>query len=213
MTKKLIVRILLGYVGLHVAVLVGLVVFGLLTGKFDREKLKQYKATWQGEKLVAYVPEPEVKEVKETPEDTKARIEKSLFENELKTRELEKEGLNWKNLMTMVQQARAKLEKDQAEFATKQKAFYDEVEKHNKTVKSEGFQKALKNYSTMKSKLVKDDFMEMPDDEVVRYLAEMKSDIATDILNTFKTDNEQNRRVILLRKLKDYKSVAIKGSN
>ena len=38
---------------------VGLVGYGLATGRFDAEKQEQYFATWRGEKLVTPAPEVE----------------------------------------------------------------------------------------------------------------------------------------------------------
>ncbi|MBI9017102.1 MAG: hypothetical protein JEZ07_07575 [Phycisphaerae bacterium] len=208
MGKKLLIA--LGVlVSLHVVALVGLAIVGLVGGKFDHEKMKQYIATWNGEILVPYVEEVKVEEVVESPQDAKARIAKAQFDNEMMTRDLEKNTQNLQNLQFAVEQARIQLAKEQEKFIAERDAFENKIAEHNDKVKSEGFQKALKYYSNIKSKLVKEDFMVMPEDEVVRYLGEMKADIATEILNNFKAPNEQAKRVLLQKMLNDYKTIEV----
>ena len=46
--------------------------------------------------------------------------------------------------------------------------------------------------------------MKMDDSDVVRYLAAMKSETATNILNQFKTIDEKAKRIRLMKMLEQY---------
>ena len=61
----------------------------------------------------------------------------------------------------------------------------------------------------MKPKLVKEDFMQMSDTEMVRYISEMKSDVATKVLEQFKTPEEQLKRQGVMKLLETVQVVKL----
>ena len=99
--------------------------------------------------------------------------------------------------------AQNKVEKERLQLAQLEAEFTQTNQQARDHARAAGFQKALKSYSNMKPKLVKDDFMRMTDAEAVRYLAAMKPDVATAILEKFKTTSEQQTRLRLIRLLEN----------
>jgi hypothetical protein len=61
--------------------------------------------------------------------------------------------------------------------------------------------------------LVKDDFMSLDEDTVVRYLAAMKPYNATKILEKFSAPAEQTTRVRLIEKLKQHGVIDLDNNN
>ena len=165
----------------------GFLGYGLATGRLDAEKRAQYAAIWQGEKLVRYVePEAVVEEDTETPQAAKARISSAQEEREFFSRALQRQIQVLNNMKVSISAAQAKLDKDLSGLKVKRQAFDDMLAQQNAAAQEKGFLKALKSYSSMNPKLVKNDFMEMDEKETVRYLAAMKSGTVTEILSKFK---------------------------
>jgi len=191
---KLILTILLVLFLVNCLAMLGVLGYGGVTGRLDAAKRAQYLATWRGEKLI---PEPEdagVTEETEAPQAAGVRIAALEEQREMTSREVQRDIQLLRTQQNTLAMERDKLQKDIAEWQVKETAFEKKVAEYNQTVQEEGFLKALKNYSQMKPKLVKDDFMQMSDREMVRYISEMKSDVATRILEQFKTPEELLKR-------------------
>jgi len=197
----------------NVLALLGLVGYGAATGRFSQDKMDQYMATWQGEKLVPYVEEEEVVVTEETPQAAAARIESARIDREELGRNIQLQLQLLKNKQFTLVQARSKLEKDIDGFKVEQEEFQAELDRQNRLAREERFLRVLKNYSGMSPKLVKDDFMQMNEQDVVRYLAAMKSNVATDILSKFKTPQEKAKRVKLLKLLEKHKVIQVTKAN
>ena len=201
---KMILSVLLVVLALHCLALLGFLGYGLATDRFDDEKRVQYLATWQGEKLVP-PPPIEVVEVKEeSPQEASSRIQAAQQEREILTREMRMFAQLLRNKEVALQDAQARLEKDLKVLRSELEQFDARVGQHKKMAQEESFRKALKNYSSMKPKYTKDDFMKMDEKDVVRYLSEMKSATATAILEQFKTPQEQDKRLKLMKMLEQY---------
>ena len=195
---KIFVTILL----VHSLAIIGLCGFGLVTGRFDSDKRAQYLATWRGETLVPPTEQVEVVEETESPQQASLRIENAEQEIEIGNRQIERNIEVLRSMQTTIKESRIQLQKDRQRLGIEKDAFDTQFADYNQKAKEEGFRKALKNYSQMKPKLVKEDFMKMQDEQVVRYLAQMKADVATKILEKFKTPQEQQKRLAVMELLK-----------
>ena len=105
--------------------------------------------------------------------------------------------------------ANLKLYKDIKQLQTDKLAFDDQMNQYNEQVQSEGFQKSLQAYSKIKPESAKTDFMQMSDDEVVRYLSNMKPDVVTQILDRFRTPEEMDKRLKLMRLLEKHQVISL----
>jgi|GEM_PF-989137 len=206
---KLIFIILITVLLVHSLAILGLFGYGAATGHFDAEKREQYLATWRGEKLV---PEPEEKETvteAEAPQESGARIALLEVQREIITRETQRDIQLLRSRQETLTMEREKLAEDIQALQEREVSFQKMVDEYNQKAQEEGFRKALKNYSQMKPKMVKDDFMQMEDADVVRYLGEMKSEVATKILEQFKTEQEQQKRLAVMSLLEEYRVVKL----
>jgi len=205
----MILTILLALFLVNCLAVLGVLGYGAATGRFDAENRAQYLATWQGEKLI---PEPEdtgaVAET-EAPQEAGVRIAALEEQREMTSREVQRDIQLLRSQQNTLAMERDKLQKDIDELQVKEVAFEKKMAEHNQKVQEEGFLKALKNYSQMKPKLVKEDFMQMTDMEMVRYISEMKSDIATKILEQFKTPEEQLKRQDVMKLLETIQVVKL----
>ena len=206
---KMILTILLALFLVNCLAVLGVLGYGAATGRFDAEKRALYLATWQGEKLI---PEPEdsgVAEETEAPQESGLRIAALEEQREMTSREVQRDIQLLRSQQNTLTMERDKLQKDIDELQVKETAFEEKMAEHNQKVQEEGFLKALKNYSQMKPKLVKEDFMQMSDMEMVRYISEMKSDVATKILEQFKTPEEQLKRQDVMKLLETIQVVKL----
>ncbi|MBN1436467.1 MAG: hypothetical protein JW936_05280 [Sedimentisphaerales bacterium] len=186
---------------LHALTALGLIGYGLATGRFTPDRMEQYLATWQGEKLVP-PPEEEVEEeAEEDPQAAAARIAQAEIEQEILTRELLRQIQLLRDLSTTVSLAQQGLTEERSELAEVQRVFDEQVQAMREESRDAGFQAALDNYSRMNPRLAKDDFMQMTNEEAVRYLRAMRADVSTAILERFRTPEEQSRRVAMLQLL------------
>jgi flagellar motility protein MotE (MotC chaperone) len=206
---KFVLTVLLAFLLVHCLALVGLLGYGAATGRFSSEKRAQYLATWHGEKLVPPTPEVVVETKKESPQQASSRIATAEIDKEVDLRESQRELELLRSMQLAIDAAKSKLDKDLKQLDVDRADLAARIEEQNKLAKEEGFLKALKNYTQMKPKMVKDDFMKMDDQQVVRFLAAMKSDTATKILNQFKTTEEQDKRLRIMEMLKQYNVVAL----
>jgi len=189
--------------------LLGILGYGLGTGRLNADMRAQYLATWRGEKLVPPPPEEEVVEEKETPQQASARIAEAQIQREILTREIQRDMELARYMQQTVEKAKLKLDKDIKQFQTDKQAFDNQIAQYNEKVQSEGFKKSLQAYSKMKPKSAKSDFMQMNDDEVVRYLSNMKPDVVTQILDQFRTPEELDKRLKLMRLMEKHQVISL----
>ena len=206
---KIIITTIITLLLVHSLALLGLMGYGYATGRFEPEWIGQYLATWRREKLAPPPVEVQKVEEKETPTQASARIAAAEIRRETDTRESQRDIELSRYMQNTVEQAKLKLEQDLQRLQIDKKILADKLAEYNGLVEQEGFQKALENYSQMKPKLVKDDFMQMDDNVVVRYLAEMKADVATKILEQFKTGEEQKKRLRLMELLENHRLIKL----
>ncbi len=198
---KFMLKLLVGLMAFNFLVVAGLFGYGVATGHFTPELRKQYLATWKGEKLVTK-PKVEKKVVeKQTPRQAGAKIAAIEVQREIVNRNLQRQMELFRDMQFTIDAARAKMDKDKAELQKEKAKFAEELARQKKQAEDVGFQKALKSYVDMNPKLVKDDFMAMNEDEVVRFLSAMKPDTISSILGKFKTPEEQAKRRSLVEKL------------
>lgn len=196
--------VLLVFISVHALAGLGVLAYGLGTGRFAEDRIDQYLATWRGEKLVPPLEEVVVEEVKESPQDAGARIETARIKREMLSRELQMQFQLLRDQAVTINISREVIEKQKQELKDKKGQFEDEVTKQRQSAEDEGFRKALSYYSGMKASQVKDAFMNMSDDEVVRYLAEMNPDTAIGILDRFREPLEQEKQLRIMSLLKEY---------
>lgn len=206
---KVVIIILVLFLLMNSLALIGILGYGLSTGRFNAEMRAQYLATWHGEKLVPPAPEEEIVEEKETPQQASARIAEAQIQREMITREIERDMELARYMQHTVTKAKLKLDKDIQKIKSDKKAFDTQMAQYNETVQSEGFQKSLQAYSKMKAKAAKSDFMQMGDAEAVRYLANMKPSVVTEILDKFRTPEEMEKRLTLMRLLEKHRVISL----
>jgi len=206
---KLFVTMLLTLLLANSLALLGILGYGLSTGRLDAEMRSQYLATWRGEKLVPPPPDEDVVEEKETPQQASARIAEAQIQREILTREIQRDMELARYMQQTVAMAKLKLDKDIKQFQTDKLAFDDQMTQYNEKVQSEGFQKSLQAYSKIKPDSAKTDFMQMSDEEAVRYLSNMKTDVVTQILDRFRTPEELDKRLKLMRLLEKHQVISL----
>ena len=206
---KLFVTILLTLLLANSLTLLGILGYGLSTGRFNSEMRAQYLATGRGEKHVPPLPEEEVVEEKETPQQASARIAEAQIQREILTREIQRDMELARDMQQTVAMAKLKLDKDIKQLQTDKLAFDDQMTQYNEKVQSEGFKKLLQAYSKIKPESAKTDFMQMNDEEAVRYLSNMKSDVVTQILDRFRTPEELDKRLKLMRLLEKHQVISL----
>lgn len=206
---KLVVTMLLTLLLANSLALMGILGYGLSTGRFDADLRAQYLATWRGEKLVPPEPEEEVVEEVETPQQASARIAEAQIQKEILTREIERDMELARYMQHTVIKAKLKLNKDIKQIQADKQDFDRQLLQYNEKVQSEGFQKSLQAYSKMKSKSAKSDFMQMSDEEAVRYLSNMKPSVVTEILDRFRTPEEMEKRLELMRLLEKHRVISL----
>jgi len=208
---KVMLVVVLTVLAAHALALLGLLGYGWATGRLGAEARAQYLATWRGEKLVAPAPVEAASPQQESPRQASRRIAVAEVQREMLSREVERDIEVARSMQATLAEGWKKYEADLQRLQQERAAFEKQVAAYNQTVQSEGFQKALKSYSQMKPKLAKDDFMAMPDDQAVQYLAQMKSDTATQIFQQFKTPQEQEKRLRLMKLLEEMRTVSRSG--
>lgn len=198
------ILIVLGVILLvHTLALAGVLGYGLATGRFDAEKRGQYLATWRGEKLGPVVEEEVVEEVKESPQEAATRIAEAEIRREVLTLEIQRQIERLRNMKTAVEAAQGNLDKKVGEFQVARDDFERRLAEQNRAARDEGFDKQLEMFSGMKPKYVRSDFMKIPDGKVARYLVAMSPGKAKKVLNEFKTEVEQEKRLRVMALIED----------
>lgn len=181
-----------------------LIISGLLgylvsSGRLNAESLSKIVAILRGEDLR---PETTTAPV-QTTQPTTQRVKPAMLENiDIEYALLEREKRVIQDRMLRLKDAELKLLKDREAFLAEKDKFYKEMELIKKAREDEGFQKALSLYSNMPPKLVKEDFMKLDIDVVVRYLMNMPKMTASKILREFKSPEEQKRRQEILERIR-----------
>ena len=212
MTKTIFIVLLVALL-LHVLGFVGLLGYGVVTGRFDAEQRAQYLATWRGEKLVPPPEEETVEEVKESPQEAATRIAEAEIGREVLTLEIQRQLERIRNMMAAVESARGNLDKQLAALHADEEKFETRRAEQGKAAREEGFAKQLQMFSRMTAKSVRSDFMKMPDEKVARLLAAMRPDTAKKILNEFKNDQEQQKRLRVMALIETLNVVKDGSSN
>ncbi len=198
---------------IHILALLGMLGYGAVSGRFDKEKRQQYIETWKGQKLVPYVEEIIEEVPEESPQAAAARIKDDRIASEIFKQNLQAKMDLLENMQITVESAQSKLEQDILKLRTERDELLEKLELQNSKSTDENFQKALSAYSQMNPKYVKDDLMGMPEDDAVEYLAAMKSSVRTEVLSKFREPVEQAKRVNLIAKLKEYGVIALDKPN
>jgi flagellar motility protein MotE (MotC chaperone) len=205
---RFLLTLIIAVLAVHIVILLGAMGYGWATDRFEGDKLDQYIATWQGVDLVEKPEEVEADVIEETPTDAIARIAESEIKSETLRRNLSRQVEVLRNMKMTVDMAQRKLEGDMEDFQAQKTEFLETIDQYENRVREAGFQKALKSYSSLKPKLVKNDFMQMEDEQVVRYLSAMKPDTVKKILNNFKRPDEEAKRQRILQLMETHNSVA-----
>jgi len=208
---KMITRALVGLVLLHLLAMAGLLGYGLVTGRFNSENMKQYLATWKGETLVPPPEELEVGVEEESPADAADRIAAMEIDAEMLSRELRRQIDTLRQMKFTVDTAQRGLTKDRGQFEAEQQAFTAKVDEAKLRQQDAGFQLALKTYSGLNAKYVKNDFMAMADEKMARLLSAMKPKVAKKILEKFKTPEEEQKRQRVMQLFEQQDVVADAG--
>ena len=181
----------------------GLLGYGLATHRFSPERRHLYLASWRGENLEPPPAQVLAQAAAESPQQAGARIAAEQVQKEVLSRDLQRQVELVQSMKDTLGIAQDKLQKDLKTLQTDKKNFADALAHEQQALQDVGFQKALKSYSTMKASQVKDDFMKLTDEEVVRYLGAMKADVATGILERFRTPEEQDKRLRVMKLLEE----------
>ena len=207
---KLLGTVILILLVINAAAGVILLGYGMATGRFGTQQIEQYLATWRGEELVP-PPEEIVEEAdEESPRDASARIAAAEIEREISAREVQLQLELLRKMEVTVRTAQDEIEKRSKKLQVAEKRFEEELARQQQQAADEGFRKAVEYYSDLNPKLAKEDLMSMPDEEAVRYLAAMKRQVASEILNRFRNSSEeQQKRVRLMRLLQEQGQIAV----
>ncbi len=186
--------------------LVGVLVF---SGRLNSESAKTIAAVLRGEKLVsatavgtttAPATQPATRPAPMTEEE--AKIQQILVEQQIKAIE---------HRYNRLKDAELKLIQDREALKQKESGFTKQVKVQEEAAEDKGFSKALALYSKMPASAVKDDFMKLDPEIVVRYLMNMPERTSTKILKTFTTPAEQARRQDITERIRTQQ--ALKASS
>ena len=191
---KLVILVLVTLLLANSLALFGLLGYGVATGRFDGEKRAQYLATWRGEKLVPPPEDLQTEQAEDSPLQAGAKIAEAEQTREILTVEMQRQQERIRSMKVAIDSAKTKLEQDRKQLANRKDQFEAAQAELNEMARQVGFTKALKIYSQMKPKYVKDEFMQMNETDVVRFVAAMKPDTAKAILERFKTTEERKKR-------------------
>jgi hypothetical protein len=106
------------------------------------------------------------------------------------------------DLRRQVDFAQAQLAKDRVALEAREKTLVERDERQTAAATDKGFQESLAVYDAMKSKQVKDIFLSLEEDTVVRYLQAMDPRRVSSIIKEFKTPEELSKAQSLLEKMR-----------
>ena len=212
---KAIVTGLVAIVVVHLLGVIGLVGYAAVSGKLSVQRRELYKKVWDGVALVE--PDESDEPVDEATEASSEQVTEQLnqarAQKELLTLDIQRHLEDLENMKRSVQAAQNKLVKDRTEYVAAMETFESQLERQNQAAKNEGFLRELDYFSRLKPKLAKEDFMAMSDDDAARFLAAMKPDVATKILNQFRSDAEQEKRQRVMALIETLGVVKTKGND
>ena len=198
---RFVITVIITLLLLHVVAALCPLGYGAATGRFDQQDRAQYWATWTGQELVPPTDTELVEEVPEGPQQASDRIAQSEKEREVGTTELQRHNERLRSIKTTLDAVQASLEARRKELNANIERFQRAQAEQAQLARDAGFQKTLSVFTQMKPKYVKDDFMQMDDTDVVRYISAMKADTAKSILEQFKTVEEQRKRQSVMKLL------------
>ncbi|NLF31943.1 MAG: hypothetical protein GX591_13775, partial [Planctomycetes bacterium] len=98
---------------------------------------------------------------------------------------------------------RAEIEREREELAAMRIAFAEEIEAQRRQTSDAGFQRQLKVYETMEPKQAKDILSGLPEELAARYLSRMKTQVAADVMQRFRSPEEQAKLQRLLALMRE----------
>lgn len=192
---------ILGFLSaLTLATILGLVVALSVTGKLNPKSGAAIVAALRGDELVPAT-QPTTQP---TSQPTSRPAEEALDFRGAEERQavLDRKLRLIDDRQNRLMDAELKLIHDREDLSREQDAFQKQVLVQEKANQDEGFKTALDMYMKMPAKQVKEDFMKLDVDIVVRYLMHMSTRTQTKILSEFKTTEEQDRRRILTERIR-----------
>jgi flagellar motility protein MotE (MotC chaperone) len=111
-------------------------------------------------------------------------------------------------LQDLVNNAEARLKSEREAFEKQRSALETREQEAARLASDKGFQDALKLYRTMKPKQIKEVFVGLPDDVVVRYLRAMEPRVASKVLKEFTTPAEVQRVQVLMEQVRAAEAAA-----
>lgn len=191
----------------NLLMLIGFGVYLGASGKLNANRLEKIAAILRGGQLKpavtravsmpasvsVAVSQPTVTAVK-----NKVTLEQQLGSMEI----LQREKRMLADVLVRVKDGQARVVEDRQRFEARREQFQQQVQQHDKTTAEQGVSKLLALYSSMASRQVKEDFMNMDVDIVAWHLKQMPERTARKILNEFRTSREQARRREILDKMR-----------
>jgi flagellar motility protein MotE (MotC chaperone) len=116
--------------------------------------------------------------------------------------DLERRQSELNALHDLVKNAETKLKSEREAFEAQRKALETREQEATRLASDKGFQDALKLYGTMKPKQIKDVFVGLSDEVVVRYMRAMEPRQVSKILKEFKTPAELERVKVLMEQVR-----------
>jgi len=191
----------------NLLMLIGFGVYLGASGKLNADRLEQIATIMRGEQLEPAAPGPvsmpasvsvAVSQPTVTAVRNKVTLEQQLGSMEI----LQREKRMLADVLVRVKDGQAKVGEDRQRLEARREQFQQQVQQHDKTTTEQGISKSLALYSSMASKQVKEDFMNMDVDIVAWHLKQMPEHTARKILNEFRTSREQARRREILEKMR-----------
>lgn len=215
MIKKLGLLALL-LLAIHFLAVAGGVGYLVGTGKLDKEKAKEIGKILFPEPVPAT--QPTTQPADTDPNDPLLSIDELLVKTtgmsaaeqneflrstfESMSAQLDRQRREVIDLRRQVDFAQVQLAKDRAALDAREKTLQARDEQQTAAATDKGFQESLAVYDAMKAKQVKDIFITLEEDTVVRYLQAMDPRRVSSILKEFKTPEELSRAQSLLEKMR-----------
>jgi len=202
---KLLIKGLSIIIAINLLAVTSFLGYSIMIGKFDAAHRSQYLATFKGEKLVLYVETDEINKSEAEQAQAKDRIEEFELQGKKISRDVQELIQILRQREFSLKLAKAAFKDERKRLEIEKKKFKNKITVESEMAKEKGFQVALQRYSIMKAAIVKDDFMTMDDDQVVRYISAMPADTAKGILERFRSPEEKLKRQRVMKVLQEKK--------
>ncbi len=181
----------------------GFTAYLLISGKLNATSSEIIAAALRGEKLIpAATTQPSTMPATQ-PDNSLSTDKKNSFQGiEMQLARLERARKEIDDRYARLKDAEFKLIKDREYLTQREMEFQNQLKLQQQAGADEGFNKALLLYTQMPPKAVKDDFMKLDLDIVVRYLASMKKQDSAKILKEFKSPDEEKRRQEIMERIR-----------